>query len=135
MSKWKSMGFFFFVLSAVTESLGDIAGYQWKNNFQGFAVNPESIMIKMLATKMESMLPLYFISGSCTGAWCLVIFRFSNDLRYKNTILRKKSVVTVKKNCNILIHLSDLIHFFLFIYLLRGVSLSWTLSHNIHTVL
>jgi len=57
----------------------------------------------MLTKNKESMLPLYFISGSCNGPWYPVVFMFGNPLWYKNIILEKKTVITVKKNCKSLI--------------------------------
>lgn len=72
----------FFVLSAVAEILGDswLATGKKPQCFQEVAVNMESITIKMLATKKESMLPVYFISRRCAEAWCLIILLFSNHL-------------------------------------------------------
>lgn len=106
----------FLLTSAAMESLGDIAVQQLRknSNLQGVAVSLEIIMIKMLAEKKESLLFLYFISRRCTEVWCPVIFMLSNHLWCKIQF-GKKSVITMKNYCNILINLSALIilfHFF-----------------------
>lgn len=57
----------FFFPSAGTEIRGDsgLATGKKPQHFQEVSVNLEKVTIKMLATKEESMLPVYFISRRC----------------------------------------------------------------------